>query len=292
MQDVGWDDLQVFLAVVRHSTLNAAADALSVNHSTAWRRLKGLEQSVDAPLFERTSAGYALTEVGAAMLPHAERVEEEMFALARTIDGSNTTPDGTVTVTAPDSMLTLLTPLLARFRVGHPNIVVDVQLGDRFYDLDRHEADVAIRPGPQPPETAVGRRIADVAWTVYGPATVAQDECEQLPWVAYSEDLARLAAVQWRRERHAGTPWFVVNTVPGMRCLLSHGNCRGMLPCFAGDADPLLQRLQPPISAAESVLWLLIHTDMRRSARVRAFVDHAWRELRELRSTFDGSAHS
>jgi molybdate transport repressor ModE-like protein len=283
-----WDDIPVFLAVVRSGTLSGAAEQLGVNHSTAWRRLKALEEALGAPLFERTPQGYALTAVGEAMLGPAERVEEEVFALQRAVQGTDEAPRGVVTVTAPESMLSLLTPMVVTFRQRHPGIVLDLQMGDRFYDLDRREADVAIRPGPEPPANAVGRRVAAVAWTVYGPSTVPLQDCDDLPWVGYSDALARLAAVRWRRAR-GGDPIVTVNTVPSMGCLLGRGNARGMLPCFVGDGDPLLQRLQPPIPEAASALWLLIHADLRRNARVRLFVDHAWAALRELQGVFEGT---
>ena len=95
--------------------------------------------------------------------------------------------------------------------------------------------------------------------------------------------------MQWRRESEGGQPILTVNTVPAMRCLLTEGNCRGMLPCFVGDADPLLQRLQEPIAEAASALWLLVHADLRRSARVRRFADHAWEALRERVGAFEGT---
>ncbi len=285
-----WDDLPVFLAVVRTGSLTGAAERLGVNHTTAWRRLKALEEALGASLVERTAGGYALTAVGESMLPHAERVEEEVFALQRAVVGTDEAPSGTVRVTAPESLLPLLTPMFVGFRAAHPGIVLDVHTGDRFFDLDRREADVAIRPGPQPPESAVGRRVCGVAWTVYGPSTVDREGCERLPWVGYSDDLARLAAVQWRRERHGGDPILTVNTVPAMRCVLTQGSFRGMLPCFSGDADPLLQRLQEPIPEAGTALWLLVHADLRRSARVRLFADHAWESLRERAEVFEGTA--
>ena len=283
-----WDDLQVFLAVVRAGSLAGASRDLAVNHSTAWRRLAALEKAAGAVLFERSNAGYSLTEVGEAMLPHAERMEEEAFALGRAIAGIDTAPAGVVRVTAPEAMLRLLTPMLVDFRARQPRIRVDLQLGDRFFDLDRREADVAIRPGPQPPESAVGRRVASVAWTVYAPTGLSPDAGEQLPWIGYGEDLAQLAAVQWRRER-GGEPILTVNTVPGMADLLGTGRFRGMLPCFVGDADDGLRRLCEPIPEAASALWLLVHADLRRAARVRLFTDHAWTALRDLAQVFEGS---
>lgn len=289
MNSSRWDDIRVFLAVVRAGSLSGAAERLGINHSTAWRRVRALETALGATLFERSPHGYALTSAGTTMLPRAEAVETEVLALERVVAGSDADLSGTVSVTAPESMLPLLTPALIAFRRAHTAIEVDLRLGDRFYDLDRREADVAVRPGRQPPDDAVGRKVCKVAWSIYGPIDVDDEAAVELPWVAYSEELSRLAAVQWRRERFGEAPKMLVNTVPGMRCLLSQGPFRGMLPCFAGDAEPALRRLCEPIPDAASELWLLIHADLRRNARVRRFTDHAWASLRELAPTFEGT---
>lgn len=260
-----------------------------MNHSTAWRRIRALEDTLGAQLFERSPRGYALTEVGASMMPRAEAVETEVLGLERLVAGSDALPRGTVVVTAPESMLPLLTPTLVGFRDAHENISLDVRLGDRFFELDRREADVAIRPGHEPPDGAVGRKVCGLAWSIYGPRDVSLDEADALPWAAYADELSRLSAVKWRRERYDATPFLTVNTVPGMVCLLSNGRLRGMLPCFAGDAEPRLQRLHAPVREAGTELWLWVHADLRRNARVRLFVDHAWEQLRELAPVFEGA---
>jgi len=279
----------VFLAVARSGSLSGAADDLGVNHSTAWRRIRTLETTLGAQLFDRGAQGYALTEVGASMMPRAEAVESEVYGLERLVAGSDALPRGTVVVTAPESMLPLLTPTLVGFRDAHENISLDVRLGDRFFELDRREADVAIRPGREPPDGAVGRKVCGLAWSVYGPREVANEGADALPWAGYAEELSHLSAVRWRQEKFGSEARLTVNTVPGMVCLLANGRMRGMLPCFAGDAEPRLQRLHDPVREAGTELWLWVHADLRRNARVRLFVDYAWAQLRELAPIFEGT---
>jgi len=288
MQSLRWHDVSVFLAVLRAGSLGRAAKALGVNHSTIWRRMNAMSEALGVAVVVRTPTGYALTLAGAAILPHAERVEEEVFALQRAAAGTNAVPAGPVVVTAPESMAPVLTPLLFAFRARHPNITVELRTGDRFFDLDRREADVAVRPGPAPPENTVGRRVCGVAWTVYGPAELDDEEARALPWLAYSESLSRLAAVRWRKSYAAHPVLLTVSTVPAMAIALRHGQTRGMLPCFVGDGVEGIRRLKPPLSEAASALWLLVHADLSRAARVRLFVDHAWESLVANRAMLEG----
>jgi DNA-binding transcriptional LysR family regulator len=51
------------------------------------------------------------------------------------------------------------------------------------------------------------------------------------------------------------------------------GAGRGIFPCFVGDADPLLERLTPPVAAIGAEYWVIVHRDLRRAACVRAVID-------------------
>ena len=291
MQDLSWDDLPVFLAVIRTGTLTGAGARLGVHASTVHRRLGALEVGLGTRLFDRAPSGLAPTAAGEALLPLAERVEEDVMALVRGIAGRDRSPEGRVHLTAPEPLLPLLVEPLAAFRVRFPDIDLQVSFADRYFDLSRREADVALRPSPEPPEDAVGRRVAGVAWAVY--AGVGAEAPGGLPWARYSDDLARLAAARWWRENHAAAPVLLsVNSVSAMHRVVACSPCRGLPPCFVGDADPALRRLGGPIDAAASALWLLLHADLRRAARVRALTDHLWDALRPVRPLFEGAVAS
>lgn len=281
-----WDDWRTFLAVARAGTVGAAAEELGVNQTTVYRRLDALEEDFGTRLFDRDARGYALTVVGRDAIEHAERIEEEVLALERMVRGHDRQASGQIVVTMPESLWPTLLPAMIAFGEAHPRIELALELHDRMFDLGRREADVAIRPSLQPPEDAVGRRIAAVAWTVYGVAGAGD-----APWVGYTEQLGDLAAERWRRSQAGGRQTRLsVSTVPAMRVVLAHGGRRGMLPCFVGDAAPELERLRAPEEAMESALWLLIHADLRRNARVRAFVDYLYPRLEALRPIFEGTS--
>ena len=78
-----WSDLRVFLAVARAGTLGAAARRLGQSQPTMGRRLRALEAVVGHTLFQRTGDGFVLTDEGASVLGHAERIEEEVLSVQR-----------------------------------------------------------------------------------------------------------------------------------------------------------------------------------------------------------------
>ena len=278
-----WDDLKVALAVARAGAVSPASRVLGVNVTTIYRRLDALEQALGHPLFDRAQ-GYVLTPVGSDVLEHARAVEEETLALQRRVMGHDRQASGPVRVTMPESLLSLVLPLMWSFREEHPRIEPVLETGDRMFDLQRREADIAIRPSPNPPTEAGGRQVAVIGWGVYS-STGGLNE----PWLGYTDALGELAAVGWWRRHHANEPVAMqVSTVPAMHTALCSGVGRGMLPCFVGDRDARLQRLGPPVPEAASKLWLLIHADLRRAARVRALVDYLYPRLRELTPVLEG----
>lgn len=305
-----WDDLRVLLALVREGTVARAAQHLEIHPATVYRRLDALEAAMGVKVLSADG----LTELGHEVFERAQRIEEEFFALQRAVTGRDEGLSGSVVLTLPESLLPSVMPIVSAFRQAHPLVVLELEAGDRMFDLARREADVALRPSLYPPQDAVGRRIATVAWTVYAPATeedegkgkpkgkgkskgkkrgnanIGEKASEALPWVGYTDTLRELAAVRWWHKHHGEEDVVMaVSSVPAMVRAVAAGVGQGMLPCFAGDEDPRLRRVLPPVPEAASALWLLIHADLRRAARVRAFVDFAFPALRRLAPLFEGT---
>jgi DNA-binding transcriptional LysR family regulator len=282
-----WDDVQVFLRVAQTGSLSGAARALGVNHSTVFRRLGRFEEAMGVKLFDREGGRYTLTEAGRAARASAETAEMAIGQFSRTVAGHDQELAGRVRLTSPEALLPVLAPHLAPFRARYPDIDLEVCFTDRFLDLNRQEADVALRPTPRPDATVVGRKVCAIAWTAYRPAGSTQD----LPWAGYADDLEGLGAARWQQEHHGDAPVaLTVNSVPAMHGVVCAAGVRGMLPCFVGDPDPNVERIRPPVPEAASALWLLVHPDLRGAARVRAVLDHLWDAMRSAAPLFEGDA--
>ena len=109
-QLANWDDLRVFLAVARAGSLSGAARSLGVNHSTVFRRIAGLEETLDVRLFERLPNGYALTPAGEETLGIVECIEDDVATLNRTVTGQDLRLSGTVRITTVDMLALWLLP--------------------------------------------------------------------------------------------------------------------------------------------------------------------------------------
>src|SRR5918997_369999 len=199
---LAWDDFRLVKTIAEAKGLAGAAERLGINHSTVFRRLGALEDGLKVKLFERHRAGYALSPAGEEMAALAERMEEDVASFARKLAGQAVTPAGELRVTTNDTLLIhLLTPLFARFCARCPDIRLDVVLSNQALNLSKRDADVAIRATDKPPETLVGRRMATIAWALYGRAadfpqaeTVDPAALADRTWVALGDNLAALKA--------------------------------------------------------------------------------------------------
>jgi DNA-binding transcriptional LysR family regulator len=166
-----WSDLKVFLAIARAGTLGAAARALGQTQPTMGRRLRALEQAVGQALIQRTSDGFVLTAEGAAVLAHAERVEEEAIAFERRLAGQAGTLEGMLRISASDWFgARVLAPILADFIRVHPGIVVELVTDARLFSLARREADLVVRIRPFDEPEVVQRRLTHVPYALYAAA--------------------------------------------------------------------------------------------------------------------------
>lgn len=295
---IPWDDFRLVQAIARSGSLAGAAEQMGVNHSTVFRRLGALEEQLGARLFERARAGYVPTTMGEEMVRLADRMADEVLAVERRITGQDLRPSGELRVTTNDTLLVhMLTPLFASFREAYPEIRLDVVISNQSLSLSKRDADVAIRASDRPGDTLVGRRMASIAWGIYAradrapPAPLAAADLRRYDWVGFSDNLGGIKPAKWLRER-VGEEKLVyrVNTVLGLAEAAAEGIGLAVLPCFIAAVTPGLVQLMPPQPEMESGLWLLTHPDIKATARVRTFMEHAGREIGKLRPRIEGVA--
>jgi DNA-binding transcriptional LysR family regulator len=305
---IDWDDFRFALAVSRNGSLAAAARALRVDNSTAFRHLNALEARLGAKLFERSPGGYRPTAAGERLLDAAERMEAEAIAIDRDIFGRDTRLSGKLRATSSETLaFRILTKEIARFREIHPGIEVELTIDNRAVDLSRREADVALRAlRPREPDL-FGRKLADILWAVYGstdllaehPPTTAKKALAGRDFVGWGEGAEVIRAAKWLAEK---VPREAIvyrsSSILNQLVAAKAGMGLAVLPCYLGDPEAGIARVTTPIPDLTTELWLITHQALKGSARVRAFMDFAGEGIRKALPTMvhapgphaDGSA--
>ncbi|MGI9383468.1 MAG: LysR family transcriptional regulator [Methyloligellaceae bacterium] len=284
-----WEDLHLILAIVRGDGLSGAARLLGIHHATVLRRLNALEQRLGVHLFERTPRGYAPTADGEELARIAARVEDDIQGAYRKVAGKDLRLSGTIRCATADYIAaTFLPPILARFRERYPAIEVEVAISARFASLTKRDADIAIRPTNDPPETLVGRRLCGIGFGLYASTAHASAvssgvELSSLDWISPDDSLSHVMTYQWRKRHFPKTVAPVrFDSLHGIFEAAKAGMGVALLPRYMADPEPTLRRLPAEAPDIELGLWLLTHPDLQRTQRVRAFLELAADEIKGL----------
>lgn len=289
-----WNDLNIILAIGRAGTLSGAGRSLEMNHSTVFRRINAIEKKLGVRFFDRLPQGYVLTEAGEAAMRAAEHIDDEVNGLARELVGKDLRLQGNIRVTAPEGVsLKLLAPHLARFCRLHPDIHIDLVATGMTLQLSRREADLAIRVTSKPPDTSIGRRICQFRFGLYAsPAYLKKHgprELAEHDWVMTDDSRDWFPSAIWKR---LGQPRARLVLSSNSTMAIVNAAVEGMgvapLPCFLGDSEKGLRRVIPPLEEMTLELWLLTHTDLRHTARVRALMHFLQEALEGQKDLIEG----
>ena len=281
---IDWDDVRYFLAAARGGSVRAAAKRLGVNHATVLRRIAQLEQRLGAQMFEKLPSGYRLTAGGEEVLELAEQMEASSNRLETRVFGRDQSVSGLLRVTLPPPMAGhLLMPDVADFMRLHPGIEMEILPSGELANLTNREADVAIRVvydrealplnlhGLKGPELFGGfymsaDRLAE--WRAGGPDP---------KWIAVSGS----GVPDWTRDgelRTTGAPFRTMD-FEAQFAAVRQGIGITALPCFVGDADPVLERVPGTDLHLYGPVWLLTQGETRKTKRVQLFTEFISRRL-------------
>lgn len=299
-----WNEPRLVLAVKRTANLARAAEALGIDHSTVFRRLKALEDRLGVRLFERLPGGsYEATPAGERMASAAERMEDEAQALDRDLTGRDHRPSGRLRVTSSETLAYReLTRHLADFRKMYPGILVELVVDNRVLSLSRREADIALRPTRPKEGDLWGRKLADVAWTLYGARShlgangsvfsSPQEAFDRHHLIGWEEAIVGIQAAVWLNRRAPPEAFaYRTNSLVNQFVAAKAGIGLALLPCYLGDGDTDLVRALPnPVPELAAELWIVTHADLKKTARVRAFFDIVGEGLAREHDRFDGGS--
>lgn len=155
--------LAVFARVAESGSFAEAARRLGSSRSAVSKAVAKLEVALGARLLNRTTRHLSLTEIGAAVAEHGNRILEEAADAENLVASLTSEPRGVLRISASVAFGTLhVAPALAEFLPLHPKIKVDLTITDRWVDLAEEGYDLIIQVTGQPQEHLVTRKLAPV----------------------------------------------------------------------------------------------------------------------------------
>ncbi len=294
-QSMDWRQVPYFLAVARTGSLRAAAQQLKANHGTVDRHLKALESEYGVQLFSRTKKGLTLTEAGRILMPIAQDAETLLIAARRRLGGLDREETGTVRVSVPPILAYyVMAPIFARFFKAHPGIDLEIRVTDRFEDIVGLETDISIRAAYGVLDDVVGRKLFPLGVGIFASRDYLEQHLhkagprgEGLHWIGWGENAPVAGLIEQSPFSQAEVRHIVTDTVMHMN-LLRSGYGMSVMLAYCDTVFPELVQVPGTELFHDRSIWLLLHSDLRDTTRVRRFVDFVAAELKQIKPLLQG----
>ena len=177
------EDIRTFVAVAEQRSFAAAAIRIGVVKSAVSRRISDLEARLGVQLVARTSRRFSLTSAGSAFYERCIGVLEGIAEAEAEVSQGAARIAGPLRVAGPMSfgMHCLTAPVVSLLQ-AHPDLLIELELDDRFVDLVGERFDVAVRISALKDSTLIARRLAPIRHALCAsPAYLARYGTPQRP---------------------------------------------------------------------------------------------------------------
>jgi len=283
---VNWEDIRHFLAVAESGTLSGAARRLKVDHATVSRRLAGLEAALNVRLVDRLPRSCRLTAIGRQVFERALEMEVAAHSIARLAKAAHAPLVGRVILSAPPVLVAhLFAEHLARFRAQYPDIRLSLSAQGQQVSLSRREADVAVRLVRPDEAGSVTRKIGTMAFGLYAHRSYAHLATpERWQFIAFDQSYADMPQQRWLLGIAGDRPVACeLNHISEHLVAVRAGVGVAGLPCFLGERERDLVRVDEGVPSFARDIWLVAHRDLRKTPAIRAVMDFVATVVSEYR---------
>lgn len=139
-------DISLFLRVVDHKSISAAARSVGISPALASKRLQVLESNLGVRLLHRTTRKVSVTPEGLELALKGRHLVEDLETLTSDLKQVTKEVSGTLRITAGVSFgRVFISPLLPQFLQQHPKLKIQLNLSDETSNLIDSGYDLAIR---------------------------------------------------------------------------------------------------------------------------------------------------
>ena len=294
-----WDDIELFVALMRGGSLQVAGRAMAIDASTASRRLAALEKAVGVALFARSRDGLTATVYANQLLHYAEAMEVAASSFAHGAQAFERLAEGAVRVACPPGLAdAFVLPALPALKKRYPSITVEIDAQIAVVDLARRDADVALRTIRPTGADLVAKKVFSRQSVIAGQRHYVGKLGRVRRWsdtafVQLGATLAHLPHARWV-SRHAPDAQIamVANAFPTQIAAACRGLGLAVMPKPYLKVYDLVE-VQVTAGLADAVaalpideLWMVAHQAVRPLPRVAA----VWQFLDQMFASYESSA--
>lgn len=279
MDNCDWNLLRAFHATAMQGSLSAAARHLRLTQPTLSRQIATLERQLKLDLFARVGRRLVLTESGRTLLAHVDEMAQGARAFSLAAAGQGLDAEQSVTLSVTEGCAAYVMPdLIARLRRDMPELRLVLVATDSLSDLQRREADLALRHRPPDAPGLVGDRLADQAAGFYAaPAWIAEHGMPESLSDLNTGDLIGMSDparfLRYMREHGTpladGSPMLASDNAVAVWEMARRGLGVAVMLDDIAQRFPEMRRILPQLRPITVPLWLVAHRALHDSPRLR-----------------------
>jgi len=277
-----WSEFRTAYHVARLGTLSAAAAYLGVHHATVIRHIDQLEERLSSKLFHRHPRGYVPTEAGQDLMRIAGATEDQFAQLANRLRGKGEGVSGELVVTTLSGLSPIFTPIMADFQLENPEVRFKMIADERRLKLEYGEAHVALRAGPKPQEPDnVVQYLGKFPMALFAHKKYVerhgliknQSDLKNHRFVVSNPANIRAPFGPWIKQNvTADMIAFQAAEMRGLSDAIAAGAGIGFLMALSAVANEDLVQMMPSDPEWDTVVWMVTHVDLHRTAKIQAFL--------------------
>jgi DNA-binding transcriptional LysR family regulator len=279
-----WNHIQSFLVAFEEGSLSAAARALGLTQPTLSRQITSLEKDLGFIVFERGHRSLTLTQSGLELIEHVKSMGNAANLISLTSSGQSQKVEGLVSITASDGMSTYHLPgLLKGLKEAAPDIEIEIVTSNEIRDLQRREADIAIRHvEPEQPDL-ITKYICNVRAHLYA----SSGYLEKLGKFKTKHDLKNACFIGFETPERSlalyqsmGLPinrkniGYVTNDGVSRWEIVKQGLGIGIMDERTAGMTKGVEQVLPELAPLEFPIWLTTHRELHSSRRIRIVFDY------------------
>jgi DNA-binding transcriptional LysR family regulator len=282
--------MEAFATVVDQGGFTDAAKKMGISKSAVSKHVSSLEARLGARLLNRTTRRVSPTEIGLAYYDRARRVLNDAGEADALVSSMQSEPSGLLRISvATDFGVGHLSPILAEFLRGYPEIQINMVLNNRYVELISEGFDMAVRIGELEDSTLRARKLTQTTKRmIASPDYVTEygmphkiDDLSDHKLLHYSNQAAgnvwKVTAPSGEKRQVRTAGWLTVNDGQSLLNAAVSGLGIAYLPSFLYEqalADGEVVEVMPDLPGETLGVYAVYPPGRFTQPKVRAFIDY------------------
>ncbi len=282
-------ELEIFVAVVKHGNFSRAAEELVIAASVVSRSIKKLEGKLNVKLFNRTTRKIKLTQEGEWLHRQSVEIINKVASVESHLSKSQRHPQGTLRVDgATPFTLHAIAPVIPGFKKKFRHINIVLTSSESFVDLIERNVDVAIRIGELSDSSLKAKKLGNSYRKLYA----SPEYLKKHGGISRVSDLAKHACLGFVKPEKLNTwplatengewlkvqPEIIADSGETIKQLAIQGCGVACISSFTAEKDVqagnLVCILEKDTQLIPVPIYAVFYSDNEMNLRLRSFLDY------------------